>query len=135
MANLGSIGVCRTIKVIRPLPVWAGGSAAPARLSRTPYAMKIGAWWRLEQNNSIINSLLNASLSGQVSQNSSPLAFAIIRLYYRVNGVFIRGTRSDAAGNFVISGLEGADSGNYVLVALDQDANFNAVVYDRLTAL
>lgn len=136
MASLGSIGVCRSMPNKLVLSIWAASNALALPSGRfLVRSLRKQNVWRYMDRNGIFSSSAG-TISGSVVDGGSPVPYAIVRLYYRQNGVFIGGSRADSSGNFSISGLDPADSASYFCVAFDPDdgIQYNAVIYDRLTA-
>ncbi len=76
------------------------------------------------------------SLTGSVDDTGVPVAGCTVRLYYRISGTLARSTRTASDGTFTFAGLT-AEIGAWTAVAFDPagGTNYNALVYDKLTAI
>lgn len=135
MADLGSIGLFRRAGQKRTLNVWAATNAmaAPKKANLRNLRRKQDTW-RYGGREAIYRP--NAGIiGGTVIENSLPVPYALVRVYYRVTGALVAGTRADANGVFLVDGLDPVDLNNYYAVALDPDGGvlYNALIFDRLT--
>ena len=90
-----------------------------------------GAPWKATPD---ISDITTGTLSGTVKVSSVAQANKLVRLYYRPNGYAINWTKSATDGTFSFSGLDPTDTGNYFAIAFLDDAGYNALVFDKLTA-
>ena len=76
------------------------------------------------------------SFAGSVQEAGVPVPNCVVRCYERKTGLMIREVRTDAAGNFVIQGVQRGSDQHYV-IALDPDggAIYNALIFDRVIPL
>jgi hypothetical protein len=81
-----------------------------------------------------ITDNVTGSLSGTLKISNVAQANRLIRLYYRPNGKVVSQTYSASDGTFSFSGLDPTDTGNYFAIAFLDDAGYNALVFDKLTA-
>lgn len=79
----------------------------------------------------------NGKIAGVVREGITPVAAGVTHLYDRATGVKIASQTTDANGLFVFSGLDETLAAGYFVVALDPDGGtqYNAMIYDRLTAV
>jgi hypothetical protein len=105
MADAGSIGTYRTLYYARPLPMWVGAT---------------------------LNSSVAGVISGTVKQSGVALPYAMVALYYRVNGQLVARQRASATGTFSFGDLQ-TGLNDYYVVALDD--TYNALVFDTVAAV
>lgn len=113
MADLGTIAIAPVMeKLYKRAPYWAASPTKPVAAS--------------------VDS--NGTLSGAVKEAGVAVPYAVVRLYYRPNGILIDQALCDASGLFSFSGIEEGVS-DYYVIALDPDGGtqYNAVIFDRLS--
>ena len=79
----------------------------------------------------------DGKIAGVVLEGATPQAGSVVRLYDRTTGALINSQTTNQWGAFLFDTLDSTLPNNYFLVALDPDggAQYNAQVYDRLTAV
>jgi hypothetical protein len=114
MSALGAITQASIAVSVRSLPYWLQGWSTPAEMSLT---------------------LMGSTLSGNVKVGGVNQANSPVYLYYRPTGKLIKATKTDVSGNFSFSLLDANDAQAYFAVAITDDAgDYNALIYDKLTA-
>jgi hypothetical protein len=114
MTALGSITQSSVEFSTRHQPYWRQGWSTLKEMSVTLMASTLSG---------------NVKVAG-VNQNNSS-----VYLYYRPTGKLIKQTKTDASGNFSFSLLDANDTANYFVVAITDDAgDYNALIFDKLTA-
>lgn len=79
----------------------------------------------------------NGKIAGVVLEGATPQVGSVVRLYDRTTGALINSQTTNQWGAFLFDTLDPTLPDNYFLVALDPDggAQYNAQIYDRLTAV
>lgn len=90
--------------------------------------------WTYTTNAALIQTPANGALSGVVKESAVPVAYALVRLYWRPSGDLIAQTKTGVNGAFSFVNLD-PTTNNYYVVALDPDSGvqYNAIIFDRLT--
>lgn len=97
---------------VRVLPYWNAG------------------WESLESLGSFVST---GTLSGNVSVNSVPQSSKKVYIYYRTTGKLVGIATTDTNGDWSYNTLDTADLASYFAVCVT-DEDFNAIVFDKLTA-
>ena len=92
-------------------------------------------WWRTDitgncSGQEFWNIDRSGAFNGSVLDGSIPVPYALVRLYYKPNGLLIGRATCTIAGTFLFKGLDKA-SADYFAVA--HYPNDNAQIYDKLT--
>lgn len=76
-------------------------------------------------------------IAGVVKEGAAPIPAAQVALYYRPNKRLVASQRANQWGVFLFQDLDQTEIDNYFVVAFDPDGGtqYNALVYDRLTAV
>lgn len=78
---------------------------------------------------------ITGSISGQVQEQTIPVAGRLVKLYYKPTGDIIASTYSDINGNYSFAGLE-PNATKYVVAAYNNiPLQYDAVIHDNITAL
>lgn len=138
MADLGSIASYRVPSYRKQLDIWTATNAvAQARSVRIGNYVRWVPVWRSGLTGTIplVRYRADGSFSGTVTENGTPIPYAVVAVYYRPTMQLITTARCNASGAFSVPRLDPADSQAYFIVAFDPDGGvlYNALIYDRLT--
>lgn len=90
--------------------------------------------WTYTTNAALLTTPVSGVLSGVVTEGATPVAYATVRLYWRLTGDLIAQARCTSSGTFSFTQLD-PTTNNYYVIALDPDpgVQYNALIFDRLT--
>lgn len=138
MTDLGGVASYRVPSYRKQLDIWAATNAvAQARSVRIGNFVRWVPVWRngLTGTIPLLRYRADGVLAGTVTENGTPIPYAVVAVYYRPTMQLITTARCDGSGAFSVPRLDPADTHAYFIVAFDPDGGtlYNALVYDRLT--
>lgn len=138
MTDLGGVASYRVPSYRKQLDIWTATNAvAQARSVRIGNFVRWVPVWRngLTGTIPLLRYRADGVLAGTVTENGTPIPYALVAVYYRPTMQLITAARCDASGNFSVPRLDPADTQAYFVVAFDPDGGtlYNALIYDRVT--
>lgn len=138
MTDLGGVASYRVPSYRKQLDIWTATNAvAQARSVRIGNFVRWVPVWRngLTGTIPLLRYRADGVLAGTVTENGTPIPYAVVAVYYRPTMQLITAVRCDASGTFSVPRLDPADTQAYFVVAFDPDGGtlYNALIYDRLT--